>query len=49
MSPLMGIYAAATRRTLDGKHPEGWVPGAKDFCRRGGACIHDGLCLRQFR
>ncbi len=29
MSPLMGIYAAATRRTLDGKHPEGWVPEQK--------------------
>jgi predicted amidohydrolase YtcJ len=26
LDPLMGIYAAATRRTLDGKHPEGWVP-----------------------
>jgi predicted amidohydrolase YtcJ len=26
ISPLMGIYAAATRRTLDGKHPDGWVP-----------------------
>jgi predicted amidohydrolase YtcJ len=29
MSPLMGIYAATTRRTLDGKHPEGWVPEQK--------------------
>ncbi len=29
MQPLMGIYAAATRRTLDGKHPEGWVPEQK--------------------
>jgi predicted amidohydrolase YtcJ len=29
MVPLMGIYAAATRRTLDGKHPEGWVPEQK--------------------
>ena len=29
MSPLLGIYAAATRRTLDGKHPEGWVPEQK--------------------
>jgi len=29
MVPLMGIYAAATRRTLDGKHPGGWVPGQK--------------------
>jgi predicted amidohydrolase YtcJ len=29
MDPLMGIYAAATRRTLDGKHPGGWVPEQK--------------------
>lgn len=26
IEPLMGIYAAATRRTLDGAHPDGWVP-----------------------
>lgn len=29
MSPLMGIYGAVTRRTLDGKHPGGWVPEQK--------------------
>ncbi len=29
MEPLMGIYAAVTRRTLDGAHPDGWVPGQK--------------------
>src|SRR3546814_2559260 len=29
MEPLMGIYAAATRRTLDGAHPDGWVPAQK--------------------
>ena len=23
---MLGIYAAATRRTLDGKNPQGWVP-----------------------
>jgi len=28
-SPLEGIYAAVTRRTLDGRHPDGWVPGQK--------------------
>jgi predicted amidohydrolase YtcJ len=28
-TPLEGIYAAVTRRTLDGKHPEGWVPEQK--------------------
>jgi predicted amidohydrolase YtcJ len=29
MSPLMGIYGAVTRRTLDGKHPNGWAPEQK--------------------
>lgn len=25
-SPIDGIYAAVTRRTLDGQHPQGWLP-----------------------
>lgn len=29
LSPLSGIYAAVTRQTLDGKHPEGWFPEQK--------------------
>lgn len=29
IDPLLGIYAAVTRRTLDGAHPEGWVPEQK--------------------
>jgi predicted amidohydrolase YtcJ len=29
IEPLLGIYAAVTRRTLDGKNPDGWVPGEK--------------------
>ena len=29
LNPMLGIYAAATRRTLDGKHPEGWIPEQK--------------------
>ncbi len=29
MIPLSGIYGAVTRRTLDGKHPGGWVPEQK--------------------
>ena len=29
LDPLLGIYAAVTRRTLDGKHPNGWVPEEK--------------------
>src|SRR5712692_6827902 len=29
LNPILGVYAAVTRRTLDGKHPEGWVPEQK--------------------
>jgi predicted amidohydrolase YtcJ len=29
MEPILGVYAAATRRTLDGKHPGGWIPEQK--------------------
>jgi predicted amidohydrolase YtcJ len=29
LDPMLSIYAAVTRRTLDGKNPEGWVPEQK--------------------
>jgi predicted amidohydrolase YtcJ len=29
LSPILGIYAAVTRETLDGKNPHGWVPEQK--------------------
>ena len=29
LDPLLGIYAAVTRSTLDGKNPEGWIPDEK--------------------
>ena len=29
LDPLAGVYAAVTRRTLDGAHPDGWVPAQK--------------------
>ena len=29
LAPIQGIYAAVTRRTLDGKHPSGWIPRQK--------------------
>lgn len=29
LNPLLGIYAAVTRRTLDGKNPDGWIPEQK--------------------
>ena len=29
LNPLAGIYAAVTRRTLDGNNPDGWLPEQK--------------------
>ena len=29
MDPILGIYAAVTRRTLDDKNPKGWIPDQK--------------------
>jgi predicted amidohydrolase YtcJ len=29
LNPMLGIYAAITRATLDGKNPQGWVPEQK--------------------
>jgi predicted amidohydrolase YtcJ len=29
LGPLQGVYAAVTRRTLDGRYPSGWVPEEK--------------------
>lgn len=29
LNPLYGIYAAVTRRTVDGKNPGGWIPEQK--------------------
>lgn len=29
LNPLEGLYAAVTRRTLDGRNPDGWVPAQK--------------------
>ncbi|HEV8264343.1 MAG TPA: amidohydrolase [Gemmatimonadales bacterium] len=29
LDPIFGVYAAVTRRTLDGRHPGGWIPDQK--------------------
>lgn len=29
LNPLLGLYAAVTRRTLDNKNPNGWIPEQK--------------------
>ena len=29
LNPMLGLYAAVTRATLDGKNPDGWFPEQK--------------------
>ena len=29
LDPMLSLYAAVTRRTLDGKNPKGWIPEQK--------------------
>jgi predicted amidohydrolase YtcJ len=29
LNPILGVYAAVTRRTIDGKNPNGWIPEQK--------------------
>jgi predicted amidohydrolase YtcJ len=29
LDPILGVYSALSRRTLDGKNPEGWIPEQK--------------------
>ena len=38
LSPLLGIYAAVTRKTLDGSNPEGWNPEQKLTVEEAIAC-----------
>ncbi len=38
INPLWGIYAAVTRRTLDGKNPQGWIPEQKISVAEAVAC-----------
>ena len=45
INPLVGIYAATTRRTLDGKNPDGWIPEQKLTVAAGCPCLHGGLGL----
>jgi len=38
LNAIAGIYAAVTRRTLDGKHPHGWRPEQKVSVEKAIAC-----------
>ena len=48
LNPMLGLDAAVHRRTLDGKHPEGWFPEQRITVREAIArcCANDSLLRR---
>jgi predicted amidohydrolase YtcJ len=48
-TPLEGIYAAVTRRTLDDKHPGGWVPEQKISVEQALRAYTSGAAYAAFR
>jgi len=48
IDPLLGIYAAVTRRTLDGANPDGWVPEQKISVAEAVAAYTTGAAYASF-
>ena len=49
LAPMLSIYAAVTRRTLDGKNPEGWVPEQKISVEEAVRAYTVGSAYAEFR
>ena len=48
LEPMRGVYAAVTRRTLDGAHPDGWVPEEKISVEEALAAYTSGSAYAEF-
>ncbi len=49
LNPILGIYAAVTRRTLDGKNPNGWIPEQKITVEEALRCYTANNAYAMFR
>src|SRR4029077_16016954 len=49
LDPMQTIYAAVTRATLDGRHPQGWVPGEKIGVKEAVAAYTAGSAYAEFQ
>jgi len=49
LDPMQTIYAAVTRATLDGKHPEGWVPEEKIAVKEAVVAYTSGSAYAEFQ
>ncbi|CAN5247935.1 amidohydrolase [soil metagenome] len=48
LDPMRTVYAAVTRRTLDGAHPDGWVPQEKIAVEEALAAYTSGSAYAEF-
>jgi len=49
LDPMLTIYAAVTRRTLDGKNPNGWVPEQKIYVEEAVQAYTAGSAYAEFQ
>ena len=49
LNPLFGVYAAVTRRTLDDKNPNGWVPEQKILVEEAVRAFTSGSAYAEFQ
>jgi predicted amidohydrolase YtcJ len=49
LNPMLGLYAAVTRATLDGKNPNGWFPEQKLTVQEAIAAYTMGSAFAEFR
>ncbi len=49
LNPMLGLYAAVTRETLDGKNPSGWFPDQKLTLKEAVEAYTTGSAFAEFR
>jgi predicted amidohydrolase YtcJ len=49
LDPMLGLYAAVTRATLDGKNPDGWIPEEKIALSRAVEAYTMGSAFAEFQ
>src|ERR1051325_6221176 len=49
LNPMLTLYAAVTRATLDGKHPDGWVPEQKITITEAVSAYTSGSAFAEFQ
>jgi len=49
LNPFIGVYAAVTRQTTDGKNPNGWIPEQKITVEEAVSCYTAGSAYAEFQ